>query len=142
MPIEQGEKTWNDKVIANFRENAGMVTTPPYIGANLLLLTSTGAQSGELRTTPLGYTRDGERYVVVGSNSGRPVNSDWVANVSADPIVTLEVGTATFQARATVTGGDERDRLFEAHATAIPYFRKYEAMTDRELPVVTFERIA
>jgi deazaflavin-dependent nitroreductase family protein len=142
MPLETGDQPWNDNVIANFRENGGKVTTPPYVGANLLLLTSIGAKSGETHLAPLGYTRDGEKYVVAGSNSGRPVNADWVTNVKADPIVTLEVGSETFQARATVTEGEERHRLFESHATAIPFFRKYEEMTDRELPVVTFERIA
>lgn len=142
MPLEAGDKPWNDNVIANFRENAGKVTVPPYVGASLLLLTTTGAMSGETHTAPLLYTRDGETCVVVGSNSGRAMNADWVANVRANPIVSLEVGSDTFQARATVTEGDERHRLFEAHATAIPYFRKYEEMTERQLPVVTFERIA
>jgi deazaflavin-dependent nitroreductase family protein len=141
MPLEAGDKPWNDNVISNFRANGGKVTTPPYVGANLLLLTTTGAKSGEPHTAPLGYTRDGGRYVVAGSNSGRSVNADWIANVRADPIVTLEVGPDTFQARATVTEGDERHRLFEAHATALPFFRKYQEMTERELPVVTFDRI-
>ena len=141
MPLEPQDKPWNEGVIANFREHGGHVTTPPYVGANLLLLTTVGAMSGELHIAPLGYTRDGGRFVVVGSNSGRAVNADWVANVRAQPDVTLEVGTETFRARGTVTEGEERDRLFEAHATQLPYFRKYQAMTDRELPVVTFERI-
>jgi deazaflavin-dependent oxidoreductase (nitroreductase family) len=142
MPLEAGDRPWNDNVIADFRANAGKVTFPPYVGASLLLLTTTGSASKEQHTAPLGYTRDGERYVVVGSNSGRPVNADWVANVAADSDVSVEVGTETFQARATVAEGAERDRLFEAHATALPYFRKYQEMTDRQLPVVTIERIA
>jgi deazaflavin-dependent oxidoreductase (nitroreductase family) len=141
MPLEPDDQPWNDRIIANFRENAGRVTIPPFVGANLLLLTTTGAKSGQAHTAPLGYTRDRERYVVVGSNSGRPVNADWVANVRANPIVTLDVGPDTFQARGTVTKGGERSRLFEAHATEIPFFRNYETMTDRELPVVTFERL-
>lgn len=142
MPLEPGDETWNETIIANFRANAGQVTIPPFVGANLLLLTTTGAKSGQAHVAPLGYTRNGENYVVVGSNSGRPVNADWVANVRANPVVTLEVGTDTFQARGAVTAGEERTRLFEAHATEIPFFRTYETMTDRQLPVVSFERIA
>jgi deazaflavin-dependent oxidoreductase (nitroreductase family) len=141
MPLEPGDQTWNDRVIDDFRRKGGKVTFAPYVGANLLLLTSTGAKSGAPQTAPLGYTRDGDRYVVVGSNSGRPVNADWVANVRAHPLVHLDIGTETFSARGTVTEGAERDRLFEAHATALPYFRKYAAMAPRELPVVTFERV-
>ena len=116
-PLEPGDQTWNDRVIEDFRRNGGRVTFAPYVGANLLLLTSTGARSGAPQVAPLGYTRDGDRYVVVGSNSGRPVNADWVANVRACPMVSLEIGTETFSARGTVTEGAERDRLFEAHAT-------------------------
>ena len=142
MPLEAGDQEWNDRVIDDFRRNGGRVTFAPYVGAKLLLLTSTGARSGEAHVTPLGFTRDGDQYVVVASNSGRPVNADCVSNVRARPLVTVEVGSETFQARGTVTEGAERDRLFEAHARVIPYFRKYEEMTSRQLPVVTFERTA
>jgi deazaflavin-dependent oxidoreductase (nitroreductase family) len=141
MPLEPGDQTWNERVVDDFHRNGGKVTFAPYVGANLLLLTSTGARSGAQQVAPLGYTRDGDRYVVVGSNSGRPVNADWVVNVRAHPNVRLEIGNETFDARGTVEEGAERDRLFEAHATALPYFRKYAEMAPRELPVVTFERV-
>ena len=141
MPLEDGDLSWNDRVIADFRANGGSVTFPPYVGAKLLLLTSTGARSGEPHVAPLGYTRDGEDYVVVGSNSGRDVNADWVSNVRANGDVTVELGGETFAARGRVTAGEERDRLFEVHATALPHFRKYQAMTDRTLPVVVLTRL-
>ncbi|HEY7827378.1 MAG TPA: nitroreductase/quinone reductase family protein [Candidatus Limnocylindrales bacterium] len=54
---------------------------------------------------------DGERYVVVGSNSGLPDQPAWLANVAANPVVTVEVGPETFQARATINRDDERERL-------------------------------
>ena len=136
MPDEPNELSWNDRIIANFRENHGKVTLPPFRNSNLLLMTSTGATSGKPRTSPLGYTRDGERYVVVGSNSGSDANPVWLRNIQAEPEVTLEVGPETFKARATVTEGAERRRLLDAHQAAIPIFLKYESMTERELPVV------
>ena len=55
--------------------------------------------------------------------------------------MTVEVGEDTFQARATVTEGPERRRLLDAHIAANPIFARYEQMTDRELPVVTLERL-
>ena len=91
MPLQAGDQPLNDRVIADFRANGGAVTFPPYVGARLLLLTSTGARSGEPHVAPLGYTRDGEGYVVVGSNSGRDVNADWVSNVRANPDVGIEL---------------------------------------------------
>ena len=141
MPDDPNELSGNDRIIANFRENGGRVTMPPFQNSNLLLLTSTGATSGTPRTSPLGYTRDGERYVVVGSNRGGPANPVWLRNIQANPEVTVEVGTETFAARATVTSGAERRRLLDAHQAAIPIFVKYEGMIGRELPVVTLERL-
>jgi hypothetical protein len=70
MRIDPGEEAWNHQIIDNFREHAGRVTLPPFVGANVLLLTTTGAKSGKARIAPLGFTRDGAGYVVVGSNSG------------------------------------------------------------------------
>jgi deazaflavin-dependent oxidoreductase (nitroreductase family) len=139
--INEGEKAWNQKIIQNFRENAGKVTIPPFVGANLLLLTSTGAKSGAPRIAPLGFTRDGDHYVVVASNSGAPMHSAWVANVTANPIVSVDTGAEAFPARATVTAGAERQRLWKQHVAAIPAFAEYEHMTDREIPVVVLERL-
>lgn len=142
MPDDPNELSWNDRIIANFREHHGKVTIPPFQNSNLLLMTSKGATTGKRRTSPLGYTRDGERYVVVGSNSGGPKNPVWLRNIQADPDVTVEVGTETFPAHATVIQGAERRRLLDAHQAAIPIFKKYEAMAGRELPVVVLERTA
>jgi len=141
MPIPENELTWNADTIADFRAHEGRITAGPLTGSNLLLMTSMGVRSGKPRTAPLGYTRDGERYIVVGSNSGRDQQAEWVANIAADPIVTVEVGTETFQARAEVTRDAERRRLLDAHIEAIPIFGRYETMTDRELPVVALERL-
>lgn len=141
MPIQPGEVAWNEAIIADFRAHGGQISQGPLAGANLVLLTSIGAKSGAARTSPVGYTRDGERYVLVGSNSGGPTNSAWVANVRLHPEVSVEVGAEKFRARATVTEGAERRRLFDAHATAIPAFAKYELMTERELPVVVLDRL-
>ena len=107
----------------------------------MLIMTSTGAKTRLQRTVPLGYHRDGESYVLVGSNFGRHEQPAWLANLTKNPIVTVEVGTETFQARATVTGGSERRRLLDARIAAIPIFGDYERKAERELPVIILERI-
>jgi deazaflavin-dependent oxidoreductase (nitroreductase family) len=140
--IQDEAESWNDMIIANFRAHDGHVTIPPFVGASLLLLTTTGARTGLPRTAPLGYTRDGNRFVVIGSNSGGPTNPEWLYNVIAHPLVTLEVTGETFQAGATVPKGAERQRLFDAMAAKIPAFADYQGKTTRQLPVVTFERQA
>ena len=142
MAPTPGEVAWNDRIIADFHAHKGRITEGRLAGANLLLMTSIGATSGEPRTAPLGYSRDGDRYVVVGSNSGLPQQPGWLANIRANPVVTVEVGEETFQARATITSGAERERLWAAHVAAIPHFATYETMTERELQVIAIERVA
>ena len=137
MPTLEETIAWNTAIIADFRANAGQITAGPMAGAPLLLLTTTGARTGLPRTQPLAYTRDGERYVVIGSNAGKPEHPAWLANISKEPVVTVEVGAEAFQARADLTAGTERRRLFDAQAAVMPGFAEYEKHTERELPVVT-----
>jgi deazaflavin-dependent oxidoreductase (nitroreductase family) len=106
-----------------------------------LLLTTTGAKSGESRIAPLGYTVDNDRYVVIASKGGAPTNPDWYHNVLNHPEVTVEVETETFPARATVPQGEERQRLFDQMAGQIPQFAEYQRNTSRLLPVVVLERV-
>jgi deazaflavin-dependent oxidoreductase (nitroreductase family) len=132
---------WNESILADFRAHQGRITAGRLTGATLLLMTSTGARTGERRTAFLGYHMDGGRYIVVGSNQGRDVHPAWLENLRKDPIVTVEVGTETFPARATITEGAERRRLLDDRIAAVPQFGVYQQMTKRELPVVALERL-
>ena len=140
MPVEQGELSWNASMIADFREHAGQITQGRLAGSNMLLLTTTGAKTGTARTIPLGYSRDGDTYIVVGSNSGKVDHPQWLANIAANPTVTVEVGTEKFRATATITTGAERERLWTIHTTAIPFFLEYEKKVERRLQVVALVR--
>jgi deazaflavin-dependent oxidoreductase (nitroreductase family) len=132
---------FNQKVIADFRANGGKVG-PPFEGAPMMLLTTTGAKSGQPRTTPLVHTTDGDRLVIIASKAGAPTNPNWYHNLLKSPVVTVEKGTEKFQARATVVTGAERDRLYAAQAALMPNFAEYETTTTRKIPVVVLERIA
>ncbi len=142
MPIDTDERTWNVHLAAELRANDGRVTAGPMAGSDLLLLTTVGAKSGTPRISPLGYSRDGARYVVVGSNSGRDWDPAWVANLAGNPDVSIEVGGRELKARATIERGSERRRLLDAHIAKIAIFGKYETMTSRPLPVVTLTPVA
>jgi deazaflavin-dependent oxidoreductase (nitroreductase family) len=141
MPLPSEEAAGNASTIADFREHGGRITKGRLAGSRLLLLTTQGATSRQSQTTPVGYTLDGRRYVVVGSNSGGPKDPAWATNVRANPVVTVEVGDERFTARASILEGTERRRLLDAHIAAIPIFARYETMTDRPLPVVAIERL-
>jgi deazaflavin-dependent oxidoreductase (nitroreductase family) len=105
-----------------------------------LILTTKGAKSGETRENPLAFTRTGDDYVIVASKGGAPTNPSWYHNLVAHPEVSVEVHGQSFKARARVTEGEERDRLFEAHADYMPGFRDYQKNTKRRIPVVVLER--
>ena len=133
---------FNDALIEDFRAHGGQPSSGPFVGRPVLLLTTTGARSGQPRTAPLVYSRDGDRYVVVASKGGAPTDPAWYRNLVANPTVTVEVGTETFQARASaLAGGAERDRLYAQHAAPMPAFLEYQRKTERVIPVVLLERI-
>lgn len=132
---------WNKNIIKEFRENEGKVGGP-FEGGSLLLLTTTGAKSGEPRTSPLAYATEDGKYVVVASYAGADKNPAWYHNIVANPKVTIEVGTEKFEATATIVLEDraERDRLYAKMVSLMPGFADYEKKTDRVIPIVTLSR--
>jgi deazaflavin-dependent oxidoreductase (nitroreductase family) len=120
---------------------SGHVTSGPMAGRPLLILTTTGARTGAQRQAVVTYTRDGDRYVVAASKSGAPTNPNWYHTLRANPEVTVDVDRETFKARATVTSGAERDRLWEQHSTERPEFQEYPKLTDRVIPMIFLDRI-
>lgn len=131
---------WNTKIIDEFRAKGGRGVTN--FGDRLLLLTTRGAKSGRLHTTPLAYHRDGSNYVVIASMGGAPRNPAWYHNLVANREAEVELGGDRFRVRATpVPSGPKRDRLYEQQARIMPGFREYEKMTSRTIPVVLLERI-
>jgi deazaflavin-dependent oxidoreductase (nitroreductase family) len=128
-------------LIEDFRAHGGQVTAGPFANRSILLLTTTGARSGQPRLAPLVYTRAGDRYVVVASKGGAPTHPAWYLNLVANPIVTVEAGPEKFQARAVVVEGAERDRLWAERVETYPAFGEYQQRTSRRIPVVLLERL-
>ncbi|MEV4542805.1 nitroreductase family deazaflavin-dependent oxidoreductase [Micromonospora echinaurantiaca] len=108
-------------------------------GMDDLLLTTRGRRSGLLRRTALVFVRDGDRYVVTGSNAGRDRNPAWYLNLVADPRVTVQVGTDTFAGIARTVAGPEKHRLWRRFVAAVPAYERYRESTDRDIPVVVIE---
>ena len=131
---------FNQTVIAEFHANGGKVGGM-FANTPLLLLTTIGAKSGQPRTTPLAYTTDGDRFIVIASKAGAPTNPDWYYNLLANPIVTVEIGQERFQARAAIAEGQERERLYAQMGAQLPQFLEYQQKTSRQIPIVVLERI-
>jgi deazaflavin-dependent oxidoreductase (nitroreductase family) len=133
-------EAFNRGVVDQFRANGG-VGPGRWADRPLLLLTTIGAKSGQLRTTPLLYSTDGDRLVVIASKGGEPTNPDWYHNLLAQPEATVEVGGERFPVRATIAEGAERRRLFDQQAAQMPFFADYERTAPREIPVVVLTRL-
>lgn len=107
----------------------------------LVLLTTTGAKSGQRHTTPMMFHRDGDRLVVIASNVGAPKHPAWYHNLVADPGVTVEIGGETFPARASTVTGEQRARLWATLSEAYPFLIEHQAKTEREIPLVVLTRV-
>jgi deazaflavin-dependent oxidoreductase (nitroreductase family) len=130
---------FNRGVIKEFRENAGKVGGP-FAGSPMILVTHKGAKSGKEYVSPLVYSTDGDRYVIIASKAGAPDDPQWFRNIVANPRVTVEIGTERFDTVARVAEGEERDRLYRAQASQMPNFDEYQQKTTRKIPVIVLER--
>jgi deazaflavin-dependent oxidoreductase (nitroreductase family) len=132
-------KSWNDKIIEEFRGNAGKVGGP-FDGAPIVLLHTRGARTGQERVNPLVYQPLGETIAVFASKGGADTNPDWFHNLRANPRATVEVGTETYDVHARVAEGEERERIWARQKQDMPGFADYERKTTRQIPVVVLER--
>src|SRR6476619_1387790 len=101
MSTTTNEKAFHTRRIAEFRANGGKLAAP-FADVPLLVLTTTGARSGQARSTIMSYSTDGARYIVLAAKGGASTSPDWYRNLVAHPEVTVEVGGGAFPARATV----------------------------------------
>jgi deazaflavin-dependent oxidoreductase (nitroreductase family) len=122
-----------------YRETAGE-RGYDWRGTTILLLTTRGRNSGELRTTPLIHRTDDGRWVVVASKGGAPKNPAWYENLTAEPDAEIQVKGETIPVHASDAEGDERARLWRSMTEVWPAYDDYQQKTRREIPVVVFER--
>jgi F420H(2)-dependent quinone reductase len=131
MTMPPGDmKEINRKTIEEFRANGRALPGRP-----LLLLTTTGARSGQRHTAPMMFVRLDGRLLVIASNAGAPKHPDWYRNLVADPAVTVEVDGAEYAATARPLAGD-RDEMFARIVELYPFFADHQSGVDRAIPVV------
>jgi deazaflavin-dependent oxidoreductase (nitroreductase family) len=108
-------------------------------GVNTLLLTTRGRKTGKLRRTALIYGRDEDRYLVVGSKGGAKCHPSWYLNLVENADVYVQVGEEKFPARARTATSRQKPRLWRTMASIWPEYDRYQARTDRDIPVVILE---
>jgi deazaflavin-dependent oxidoreductase (nitroreductase family) len=108
-------------------------------GTTVLILTTTGRKSGELRPTPLIYRPVGDQaYAVVASNGGGDP-PQWFLNILDHPEVVVQVKDQEFEARARTANAAEKPDLWKALVDTWPAYEDYQAKATREIPVVILD---
>jgi len=129
----------NDSIVAEFRANAGKVGGD-LEAFDVLLLTTTGAKSGQPRLTPLSYFTIDGKMIVVGSKAGADTHPDWVHNLRANPRAHIEVGTDAYDVTTRELPLAERDEAYPKVVALAAVFGEYEAMTSRVIPLFELQR--
>ena len=107
--------------------------------APVLLLTTTGRKSGQPRTAPVVYLRDGERLIVIGSNAGNQRTPAWSLNLAANPDAEVEVGADKRSVKARIAEGEEREELWRKMNEQYAGFDDYKAKTTRDIRLFVLE---
>ena len=110
-------------------------------GLPVIYLTTTGAKSGQLRTTPLICGVDGDLLILFATNFGGQKNPAWSYNLRANPTatVTYQGKSATYHSRVATPAEHERywpmaEQLYAGYAT----YR--ERAAHREIPMFVLAR--
>jgi deazaflavin-dependent oxidoreductase (nitroreductase family) len=134
VPDAESLRAFNKAIVDEFRSNGGKVGGP-FEGATLLLLTSTGAKSGQPRLAPLAYLTIDQKMIIVGSKAGSDTNPDWVHNLRANPRAHIEVGTDAYDVIARELPREERDAMYPKVVELAPGFGEYQIKTSRVIPL-------
>jgi deazaflavin-dependent oxidoreductase (nitroreductase family) len=110
--------------------------------APILVLTTIGRRSAQVRQNTLIFGRDGDRYLLVASKGGAQEHPDWYRNLAANPDVDIQVQAQRLRVHASVASEPERSRLWKIMAEVWPPYDEYQELTDRLIPVVVLEPVA
>jgi deazaflavin-dependent oxidoreductase (nitroreductase family) len=111
-----------------------------WLGATVLILTTTGRKSGEPRMNPLIYGTSGDDYLLVASRGGSRRHPAWYLNLKANPDVEVQLKGERFKARARDATPEERPEMWTTMTRQWPAYDDYQKRTEREIPVVVLER--
>lgn len=131
---------WVAKNIARYVETDGREGGTQR-GAPLLLLTTQGRKSGKWRRTALIFGRSGRDFVIVASKGGAPQHPAWYLNLTANPIVHVQVYDRIFTANARTATAQEKPPLWSLMAKIWPDYNEYTKKTTRDIPVVVLEPV-
>jgi deazaflavin-dependent oxidoreductase (nitroreductase family) len=133
-------KAFNESIVDEFRANEGTVAGP-FEGNQLLLLTTTGAKSGQPRVSPLSCKRIEGRLLIIAGNGGADTNPSWVFNLRTNPSAHVELGAESFNVTARELPPPERAEIMPKLTAEISAFAEYQANTNRVIPIFELQPV-
>lgn len=122
------------------RTNGAEGTTLRDTGLPVIIVTNRGNKTGAVRKTPLMRVKDGNNYVLVGSQGGAPRHPVWVFNLRADGNVQIRDEADVYDMQVSEVFDDaERARLWALAVEAYPPYEEYQQRTTRKIPVFIAE---
>ena len=137
--LESAAHLFGDAHVRSYLETNGELGYRWKEDAPIAILFTTGRTTGEQRTNPLIFGRDGDDVVLVASKGGAPRHPGWYRNLRANPEAEIQVMGDRWRVRARDAEGEERERLWELMNELWPHYDEYATRTDREIPVVVLE---
>jgi F420H(2)-dependent quinone reductase len=112
-------------------------------GRPVVILTTVGAKTGNIRKNPVMRIKEGDVYVAVASNAGASSHPAWYRNIVVHPELSLQDGAIVHRVRAREVHGDEKAGWWKVAERDWPHFPEYRAKAgDREIPVMLLEPVA
>jgi deazaflavin-dependent oxidoreductase (nitroreductase family) len=131
---------FGDEHVRRYRETDGAEGYEWQKGTTILILTTTGRKSGELRDNPLIYREHGDDYLIVASKGGADAPPSWYLNLQANPHIQVQIKGEKFSATARTASPTEKPAMWQAMTEVWPDYDAYQAKTDREIPIVVLSR--
>jgi deazaflavin-dependent oxidoreductase (nitroreductase family) len=139
-PDPEAIKAMNAQVVGEFRASHGKVGGP-FDGNELLLLTTTGAKSGQPRVSPLSCKRIDGKLLIVAGYGGADINPSWVHNLRANPRAHIELGSESLDVTARELPPAERADIVPKLTAEVSAFAEYQAKTSRVIPIFELEPV-
>ena len=139
--LESAAHLYGDAHVRSYLETNGEIGYRWKEDSPIAILFTTGRNSGEQRTNPLIFGRDGDDVVLVASKGGAPEHPGWYRNLRANPEAEIQIMGDRWPVRARDAEGEERERFWRMMAEIWPHYDEYVTRTDRVIPVVVLERV-
>ncbi|WP_420450941.1 nitroreductase family deazaflavin-dependent oxidoreductase [Ilumatobacter sp.] len=117
------------------RTNGREAATLRDTGIPIIVVTSRGASTGNLRKFALMRVEHDGEYALVASKGGAPDNPDWYHNLVNEPLVEIQDGPEPHDFATEIVHGDERTTWWDRAVEVFPTYADYKKKTDREIPV-------